>query len=419
VRTSDRRSRRAALAAGAALALLTTACGGGSGFDSDNKDSSGDGGGDGGGALQLLIGSSGPAETDAVTAAADKWSEESGTDVEVIAATDLNQQLSQGFAANEPPDVFYLGSDNFAEYAANGSLLPYAGDLENADDFYPNLAEAFTYEDEFYCAPKDFSTLGLVINTDKWEEAGLTDDDIPTTWDELRDVAKTLTKDGQAGLVTSTEYQRLGALMAEAGGGLVQDGEAIADDDANVEALTFIKEMLTEDSWQTTGDVGAGWGGEAFGTGKAAMTIEGNWIAGALKADFPDVKYTVVPLPEGPDGAATLSFTNCWGIAADSGNTEGAQDLVSFLTSADQQIEFAKAFGVMPSIQSAADAYAEEFPELAAFVEQGDVAQTVPNQPGVSEVIADFNTKLESLESSDPADILAEVQSNLESALQD
>ena len=165
VRMSDRRPRRAALAAGAALALLTAACGG-SGFDEDDEQRRRRQEPGGPASLQILIGSSGPAETDAVTAAAEAWAEESGNDVEVIAATDLNQQLSQGFAANEPPDVFYLSSDTFAEYAANGSLLPYAGDLENADDFYPNLREAFTYEDEFYCAPKDFSTLGLVINTD-------------------------------------------------------------------------------------------------------------------------------------------------------------------------------------------------------------------------------------------------------------
>ena len=63
--------------------------------------------------------------------------------------------------------------------------------------------------------------------------------------------------------------------------------------------------------------------------------------------------------------------------------------------------------------------YAEEFPELAAFVEQGEVAQTVPNQPGVTEVIADLNAQLESLESSEPADLLADVQENLSSALQD
>jgi multiple sugar transport system substrate-binding protein len=412
---TDRRSRRAALAAGATLAMLTAACGGG-GFEDEQDSGSGDGSGDG--SLQILIGSSGPAETDAVTAAAEAWAEDTGNSVEVIAATDLNQQLSQGFAANEPPDVFYLSSDSFAEYASNGSLLPYAGDLENADDFYPNLAEAFTYEDEFYCAPKDFSTLGLVINSQSWEAAGLTDDDVPTSWDELREVAKTLTKDGQTGLVTSTEYQRLGAFMAAAGGGLVTDGEATADSDANVEALSFVKSMLAEDSWQTTADVGAGWGGEAFGTGKAAMTVEGNWIAGAMSADFPDVEYQVAPLPEGPEGQATLSFTNCWGIAQDSPDAEAAQDLVSFLTSADQQLEFARAFGVMPSVQSAADAYAEEFPELAAFVEQGDVAVTVPNQAGVNEVIADLNAKLESLENSEPADLLADVQENLASALQ-
>jgi multiple sugar transport system substrate-binding protein len=148
---SHRRPRRAALAAGAALALLTAACGG-SGFEGDenSNDSEKD---SGPASLEILIGSSGPAETDAVTAAADKWAKDSGNEVEVIAATDLNQQLSQGFAANKPPDVFYLSSDTFAEYASNGSLLPYAGDLENADDFYPNLAEAFTFDDEFYCAP--------------------------------------------------------------------------------------------------------------------------------------------------------------------------------------------------------------------------------------------------------------------------
>ena len=45
-------------------------------------------------------------------------------------------------------------------YAGNGSLMPYGELLENADDFYPSLVENFTFEDEFYCAPKDFSTPG-------------------------------------------------------------------------------------------------------------------------------------------------------------------------------------------------------------------------------------------------------------------
>ena len=46
------------------------------------------------------------------------------------------------------------------------------------------------------------------------------------------------------------------------------------------------------------------------------MTIEGNWIAGAMTTDYPKVHYKVVPLPAGPAGKGTLQFTNCWGIAA-------------------------------------------------------------------------------------------------------
>jgi multiple sugar transport system substrate-binding protein len=413
-----RRHRTLALVGALTAVGLTAACGGGSGFEDDGA--SGGGGGDGtegSGALTLLIGSSGPAETEAVTAAADAWASESGTEVEVIAATDLAQQLSQGFASGEPYDVFYVGSDQVATFAQNGSLLPYAADLENADDFYPNLRDAFTVDDEFYCAPKDFSTLGLVINTAAWEAAGLTEADVPTTWEELRSVAQQLTKDGQTGLVTSSEYQRLGAFMQQAGGGLVTDGQATAASAENVEALTFVKEMLADGSMAYAADVGAGWGGEAFGTGKAAMTIEGNWIAGAMSADYPDVDYLVAPLPAGPAGEGTLSFTNCWGIAADGQNTDAAQELVTFLTSTDQQMEFARAFGVMPSVQSAADTFAQEFPDLAAFVEQADSATTPPNQAGVSDVIADLNAQLESLADSDPAQILDSTQTNLEAAL--
>ena len=407
--------RPLALLACLAAAALTAACGGGSGFSGEDAEQ--DQQTSGPASLQVMIGSSGPAETDAVTAAVEAWASESGNTAEVIAATDLNQQLSQGFAAGSPPDVFYVSSDLVAGYAANGSLLPYAADLENAGDFYPNLVEAFTYEDEFLCAPKDFSTLGLVINNGAWEAAGLTDDDVPTTWEELAQVAGTLTTGEQTGLVTSAEFQRLGGFMAQAGGGLVTDGEATADSEANLEALQYVQSMLDSGSMQLTGQVGAGWGGEAFGTGLGAMTIEGNWIAGAMTADYPDVDYRVVPLPAGPDGEATLSFTNCWGIAAETANADAAQDLVAFLTTPDQQMEFARAFGVMPSVDTAEADFTSEFPDFAAFVEQADAAQTVPNAEGVSTVIADLNSQLESLPGGDAAAILSSTQANLEAAL--
>lgn len=406
-------SPSAAVAFVAGIVLTMSACGGSS-FDDDSEPQGEE---SGPAELSVLIGSSGPAETDAVTAAAAAWSEESGNTANVMAAQDLNQQLSQGFAAGSPPDVFYVSSDLVASYAENGSLEPYAGDLSNADDFYPNLREAFTVDDQFYCAPKDFSTLSLIINTDSWAAAGLTDDDVPTTWEELSAVAEQLTTADQAGLTTSTEYQRLGAFMAQAGGSLVTDGEATADSPENAEALEYVQSVVDAGAWRFAADLDSGWAGEAFGTGRAAMTIEGNWMIGAMAADYPDISYQVVPLPEGPAGAGTLTFTNCWGIAAESDNIDAAKELVEFLTSSEQQLEFASAFGVMPSVQSAADQWRADNPDYVAFLDQAEVAVAVPNQVGVSDVLADMNAQLEGIASGDPQAILESTQSNLEAIL--
>ena len=408
-------SSRSAWGATALLAvgaLTLTACG--SGFD-DGGGSSSDGAlTSSDDALTVVIGSSGDAETKAVTDAVAAWSEQSGVAATVQAATDLPQQLSQGFAAGSPPDVFYLSADAMAGYAGNGSLQAYGDELANRDDFYPSLVQNFTIDDQFYCAPKDFSTLALVINTQLWQQAGLTDADIPADWDQLASVAQKLTVDGRAGLAFGAEYQRVGAFMAQAGGGLLTDGAATADSSENVEALQYVKTHLADGTFAYAADLGAGWGGEAFGKQLAAMTIEGNWITGGLAADYPDVAYTVAPLPAGPGGAGTLQFTNCWGMAADSPNQQAALELIEYLTSTDQQLAFSTAFGPMPSIQSAADAWRQANPQLEAFLDGAEHAQFPPNQDGSADVITDFNAQLESLATGDPSSILQSVQSNLE-----
>jgi multiple sugar transport system substrate-binding protein len=371
-------------------------------------------------ALTVLIGSSGDAETTAVNDAVAAWSDESGTDAKVTVASDLVQQLSQGFSAGKPADVFYLSADAVAGYASNGSLLAYGDQLTNKDDFYPSLVTNFTYDDKFYCAPKDFSTLALEINTDMWEEAGLTDADIPTTWDELETVAKTLTTDDHVGLGIGGEYARVGAFMVQAGGNLMNDDstEATADSDANVTALDYVKKMENDGTLSFAADLGAGWGGEAFGTGKAAMTIEGNWIVGGLTNDYPGINYTVAELPAGPAGQGTLQFTNCWGIAADSPNQQAALELVENLTSAESQLAFSAAFGPMPSIQSAATDWSDANPDLVPFLNGADYANGVPTVQGAADVVTDFNSQLESLKTGDPEEILSSTQANLEALLQ-
>ena len=368
--------------------------------------------------LTILIGSSGDAETSAVQAAADAWGTENDTEVEVIAASDLNQQLAQGFAGGDEPDLFYMGWDQFQTFAGKGFLETYAADLPNAGDFYPELVDTFTSEDVFTCAPKDFSTLGLIVNTDAWAAAGLTEADVPTDWAGLEAVATKLTTGAQVGLSFGLEYARAGAFMNQAGGEVVnEDGtEVTLDSEENLAGLEFIKKLHAAGVYKTPAELDAGWSGEALGQGKAAMVIEGPWIKG-IKGDFPDRKYMPYELPAGPGGKSTFTFSNCWGIPEGSETLDAASSLVEFLTSDEQQMAFAEAFGVIPSTESAAATYAETFPENASFVAGADYAVSPVNFAGSASALTDFNSKLETLFSADAAGILSDSQATLQSAL--
>jgi len=412
-----------ALAALAASALLLAGCGGGSGFDDETGGATGGAtgdatGGSSAGSIEVLIGSSGDAETQAVKDAVAAWASENDAQAEVIVASDLAQQVSQGFAGGNPADLFYMSPDQLATFSANGSVLAYGDDLANKGDFYAPLVDAFTVDGQFYCAPKDFSTLALVINLGLWEAAGLTEADIPTTWEELATVAQTLTADGVVGLGFGPEVQRIGVFMAQAGGNFVDGDTAVVNSEENIEALTYVKDNLAAGTFAYSSDLGAGWGGEAFGKELAAMVIEGNWITGALQADFPDLEYVVAELPEGPAGKGTISYTNCWGIATDADNTEGAKALAEYLTTTEQQLAFADAFGVMPSVSSAADQWKEAYPEMAAFIDGADYAITLPSQVGAGDVISDLNAQIETLKTGDPQAILDSVQGSMQAVLE-
>jgi multiple sugar transport system substrate-binding protein len=125
----------------------------------------------------------------------------------------------------------------------------------------------------------------------------------------------------------------------------------------------------------------------------------------------------VVPLPAGPERQATLQYTNCWGIASGSDNIEGSVSLVEHLTSPEQQMEFADAFGVMPSIEAVAEEWASSYPELAAFIESAEFAENLPAMEGAADVIAEMNAQLATLKNTDVQQILDGVQQNMEAVV--
>jgi multiple sugar transport system substrate-binding protein len=399
--------------AGAIGALAITGCG--NGFGSQQSGSSGP--------VKVLIGSSGPAETNAVQAAADRWSKGAGQKVQVIAAQNLDQQMGQGFAGGNPPDVFYLDPTRLQQYAKAGSLYAYGSKLPAAtvNDFYPALRQTYTYNGQLYCAPKDFDTHELVINTDMWSAAGLTQADYPKTWDDLTRIATRLTNAQHVGLAFTGDHNTAGTFMLGAGGWFLNADNTMvtADTPQNLAALKYLQTNLSKKVFARAKSIDAQWGGQAFGTGKAAMDVEGGWIIGALKTDYPNIHWTAVQMPAGPGGMGTTVFSNCWGITAKSSNKSQSVSLVEALVSPSEQQAFQNAFGATPSRSSLASWSVQANPNKAAF--NAGVAHSrgpVP-VPGFTSVLSDFDTGLENMVNgtATPEQLLQSMQRNGEQVL--
>jgi multiple sugar transport system substrate-binding protein len=384
--------------------------------------------------LSFMIASSGSAETKADQAAATAWGKKTSNKVNVVNSSNLTEQLTEGFAGGSPPDIFYGETPMFESMVKQGQLLQSGSRVDPASDFYSSLVKAYTYNNQFYCVPKDSSTLAIEINVADWKAAGLTNADLPTTWGKLAADAKALTKKGVTGLVLSNSLDRVGAFFKEAGGSYMNASgtKFTFDSPQNVGALKYLQGLAKKGYLKFSPQVDAGWGGEAFGEGKAAMTIEGNWVIGAMQSDYPKIQYEVAPMPAGPGGHhGTLVFTNCWGIAASSKHTAAAVSFAKYLASPAQQLRFANAFGVMPSRPAVAKEWASEHaknvvasgketPNVSAFV-QGD-AYAMPQVAtiGFTTVENNFNNEIDGLANgtSDPSQMLSQLQSYSDALLQ-
>lgn len=420
------------LAVAAGIALVAGACGSSSGSASSNRPSSGGSGGStattAAGAvpapnkkpITLLFGSSGPAETAAETSAAKAYTAQTGIPVKVVPAANLTQELEQDFAGNQPPNLFYLSPTLFQQYASKGVLYPYASSLPNAGDFYPSLKSAFTYKGQFVCAPKDGGPLSLYINAADWKAAGLTSADYPKTWSQLESVAKKLTTGGRVGLTMDPNESRVDAFFYQDGGGIFNQShtKVAIDSPANVKALQFLQGMLKAGTLAFPSSLNESGGTNAFGAGKAAMVVTGNWLEGGMKADYPNVSYSVAPLPAGPGGtSSTLTFTNCWGVPKSNDNLGGTINFVKFLTSPAQEMKFAEEFGPIPSLQTVKSQYLAQFPQNKAVLAGLSTGHPDISLAGSDQALTAYNSDLAELKTKSAQSILQAVQTNLQAVM--
>ncbi|WP_079526151.1 ABC transporter substrate-binding protein [Halobacillus hunanensis] len=294
----------------------------------------------------------------------------------------LKTRLIGGQAA----DVFFLDALEAPALMSKGVLEPldkYVTDEFDIEDFQDPLLNAFKHDGKYYGFPKDFSTLALFYNEKAFKEAGL--EGPPESWKELREYAEKLTVDKngdgdpeQYGLGISKELARQFFKLKPYGAQLTnEEGKATFATDSAVQALTPLVEMYQDDKTAALpSDVGADWGGDMLGTGKAAMVVEGNWTIPFLENNFKDLNYNTAQLPTLNGKKATAAFTVAYVMNKQSEKKEAAWELISFLTGKEGMKIWTSKGLALPTRESVAKELGFADSKLRApFVEGASYAQ--------------------------------------------
>ncbi|WP_139991897.1 ABC transporter substrate-binding protein [Paenibacillus paridis] len=302
----------------------------------------------------------------------------------------------------EGPDVFYLDAFEAPGLIERNVLEPldsYVTPEFDVADFEQPMVDAFKQEGVSYGFPKDFSTLAMFYNKKDFAEAGITAP--PTTWDELEEAAVKLTKkEGDKtvryGFGVAPELARQ-MFMIQAFGGKVSDDEgnaAFASPDA-LKGLQLVTDMHNVD--KASGEpkeVGAGWGGEMFGQGKASIVFEGNWAIPFLEQNYKDLDYGTAELPTVNGKKGTMAFTVAYVMNKESKKKEAAWQLISFLTGKEGMKTWTSKGFALPTRKSVAQELGYDKDELRSAIVAG-ASYATPWQAGstLPTIMSNFNNQ--------------------------
>lgn len=213
---------------------------------------------------------------------------------------DLKKQLSVGTAADTLPDLVLIDNCDCVAYSAMGifaDLTDVLSDNEDLKTYYEQIRATTMYDGRMYAVPMVSNNQGIWYNKDMFAEAGITK--LPETYDEIREAAKKLTKDGVYGFGMSAVGNEEGTsqflpFQLASGGDVYTLGS-----DAGVRALSFLTSMVEDGSmpkdvvaWSQS-DVGT-----QFRTKKLAMMMMGCWYITTYNRDFKDLNWGVFPIKD-------------------------------------------------------------------------------------------------------------------------
>ena len=338
--------------------------------------------------------------------------------LEVVGWADIPGVVTKKIQNDQAPDILELDAAGPA-YGAEDLLYP-AKDIVSAatmKDIVPSFVASSEINGTAWGVPTVASTRALFYNKTLFEQAGIAAP--PKTWAELLDAAskiKALNLPDTAGYgmpLGPEESQAETSIFAYgAGGSWEKDGKITVDTPEATEALTFMKQMITDGVTQPNpGSTQRASVIDLFIQGKLGMIQGLPPIVGQIKEKAPDLKWEIAPSPTKDGSASTLGVADYF-VGFDNGEDKQGKiaSFLDFFYEKDNYVKFNDAEGFIPATKSGAEAAASK-PELTTFLNSLPDAKFYPiSNPKWGATQGAFQQLVGELETKAPADVLKEIQ---------
>ncbi|MCR4830315.1 MAG: ABC transporter substrate-binding protein [Pseudobutyrivibrio sp.] len=327
---------------------------------------------------------------------------------------DFKKQLSVGASAGELPDLVILDNPDHAAYAAMGIFADLTGRFD-VSKYYDGPVNSCTLDGKLYGVPFGSNDLVLFYNEDMLAEAGC---EVPTTWDELLDVAKATTTDKVYGFAHCALQNEEGTFNFLPWVWSTGATSYEIDSEGGIKALEFEKSLIESGAFPkeainwTQGDTM-----NQFISGNLAMMINGTWQIPTMREEVPDLKWNVAPIPQDKQQASGLGGENYAVIAG--GNEEGAIKFLEYATSGETCLYMMNTMGYISANSEIAETQFEGDAVYQVFVDEMKYANArgpLPEWPDISDAISlAFNKVL--IGDAEPADAAKEAQATIDSII--
>ncbi len=348
---------------------------------------------------------------------------------------DTAVKTQAGVQGKNPPDVAVLQATELFSLLDMNAIIPLdefiakEGGDKYLSDFYPAFMANSQTGGKTYSIPFQRSTIVLYYNKDLFKAAGLDPNKAPQTWDEMKEYAKKLTKDGTWGLeipASGFAYWMMQTFALQNGKNLMtEDGKKVMfNTPENIEGLQYWSDLAKKEKAIPQGVTEWGTVPSDFLEGKTAMMYHttGNLTNIKKNAKF---NFGVSFLPKNKSFGSPTGGGNFYIFKdIDKKKQDAAWKFIKFMTETERAAQWSIDTGYVAVKKSAYETdtmkkYAAEFPAALVARDQLQYAAAELSTHNNGKVVKALSDQVQAvlIGSLPPAEALQKAQEEADKAL--